>query len=180
MSTNQLRTDKWPLLFSEVVYSLGPKAFTSPFYTVSPHYLRSNGSPILRQWWFTQSEASCLGREGWRLRWFIFITNTGWVKVFCQWQMLFFGQKCDKEDRQEDRRLQLQCFFSSHALPKTVTVTMLLLSCHVTLLCGTFLCWVKDLCSCQIKLWFHTLIPVSPQWNPTSLNSHGSIKKKKK
>ena len=24
-------------------------------------------------------------------------TNTRWVKVFCQWQMLFFGQKCDEE-----------------------------------------------------------------------------------
>ena len=30
-------------------------------------------------------------------------------------------------------------YFSSYKLPKTVTVTMLLLFGHVTLLCGTFL-----------------------------------------
>ena len=26
---------------------------SSPFYTASPHYLRSGGSPILHRWWFT-------------------------------------------------------------------------------------------------------------------------------
>ena len=31
-------------------------------------------------------------------------------------------------------------FFPSYQLPKTVTVTMLLLFVHVTLLCGKFLC----------------------------------------
>ena len=38
-----------------------------------------------------------LSLEGWQSRWYIFITNTRWVKVFCRWQMLVFGQKCDKE-----------------------------------------------------------------------------------
>ena len=35
--------------------------------------------------------------EGWLSQWFIFITNSRWVEVFCRWQMLFFRQKCDKE-----------------------------------------------------------------------------------
>ena len=38
-----------------------------------------------------------LVREGWLLQWFIFITNTWWVKIFCRWQTPFFGQKCDQE-----------------------------------------------------------------------------------
>ena len=38
-----------------------------------------------------------LGREGRRLRRFLSITNTRWVKVFCRWQTLFFGQKCREE-----------------------------------------------------------------------------------
>ena len=43
-------------------------------------------------------------------------------------------------------------FFSSYKLPKTVTVTMLLLFGHVTLLCGTFL-FIKlsQLSDCKIN-----------------------------
>ena len=37
------------------------------------------------------------GQEGWPLWWFVFITNTRWVKVFCRWQTLFFVQKCEEE-----------------------------------------------------------------------------------
>ena len=43
------------------VYSRGlysGTSITSPFYTAMPHYLWSGGLPILRWWWFTQSEAS--------------------------------------------------------------------------------------------------------------------------
>ena len=44
-----------------------------------------------------QGKVHCsLGPEGWPSQWFIFIKNTGWVYMFCQWQT-FFGQKCDKE-----------------------------------------------------------------------------------
>ena len=44
-----------------------------------------------------QGKVHCsLGLEGWPSQWFIFIKNTGWVYMFCQWQT-FFGQKCDKE-----------------------------------------------------------------------------------
>ena len=76
-----------------------------------------------------------LGLEGWRSRWFI-----------------FFGQKCDEElvggvggqtGRQTGGRtflhLQLWYFFSTYKLPKTVTVTILILFGHVTLLFGKFL-----------------------------------------
>ena len=40
---------------------------------------------------------SSLGRECWPSWWFIFITNTRWVKVFCRWPTLVFRQKCEKE-----------------------------------------------------------------------------------
>ena len=42
--------------------------------------------------------------------------------------------------RQMLLHVQLWYLFSSYKLPKTVTVTMLLLFGHVELLCGTFLC----------------------------------------
>ena len=97
-----------------------------------------------------------LGQEGWRSQWFIFITHSWWVKVFCRWQTLFFGQKCDKElvGRAGGRTLlhvQLWYLFSSYKLPTTVTVTMLLLFGPVMLLCGNFsvFSWVRDLCSYQ-------------------------------
>ena len=50
----------------------------------------------------TRGDGGCflresLGWEDWTSRWFLFVTNTQWVKVFCQWQALFFGQKCDEE-----------------------------------------------------------------------------------
>ena len=81
-----------------------------------------------------------LGRECWPSRWFIFITNTRWVQDFCWWQTLFLGQKCDEEaGGQKLLHVYLQDFFSSYKLPKTVTVTALLLFGHVTLICGTFL-----------------------------------------
>ena len=47
-------------------------------------------------------------------------TNTCWVKVFCRWQTLLFGQKCDKDSRgqaggqtggQTLLHVQLQYFF---------------------------------------------------------------------
>ena len=65
--------------------------------------------------------------------------------------MLFFGQKCDEASggqtggqtgRQTGGQTLLPIsvvFFSSYKLPKTVTVTTLLLFGHVTLLFGTFL-----------------------------------------
>ena len=63
---------------------------------------------------------------------FFFITNT------------HFGQKCDEESGgqtggQTLHHAQLWYMFSSYKLPKTVTVTMVQLFGHVTLLCGTFL-----------------------------------------
>ena len=84
-----------------------------------------------------------LGLEGWPSWRFFFNTNTKWVKVFCRWQTLFFGQKCDEESvgwagGQTLRHAYLWYLFSSNKLPKTVTVTMLLLFGPVTLLCGTF------------------------------------------
>ena len=64
----------------------------------------------------------------------IFIINTLWVKVFfCQWQMLFFGQKWDKEfvgwsvrqiGGQTLLHVQLWHFLSSFKLPKTVTTLL--------------------------------------------------------
>ena len=82
-----------------------------------------------------------LSPEGWPSG---FITNTQRVKVFCRWQTPFFRQKCDEESVGQTGgetllHLQLQIFFSSYKLLKTVTVTMLLLFGHVNLLCGKFL-----------------------------------------
>ena len=81
-----------------------------------------------------------LGLEGWPSQCFFFlfffITNT------------HFGQKCDEESvgqaggqtgGQTLHHAQLWYMFSSYKLPKTVTVTMVQLFGHVTLLCGTFL-----------------------------------------
>ena len=57
---------------------------------------------------------------------------------------MLFGEKCDKElvGQSGGRTLldvQLWSCFSLYKLPKTVTVTTLLLFGHVTLLCGKFL-----------------------------------------
>ena len=88
--------------------------------------------------WLTHSEGTeavfwgkvhwSLAQNCWPLLWFIFITNTKWVKVFCRWQTFFFGQKCDEES-------------GGRAGGQTggQTVTTLLLFGHVTLLCGKFL-----------------------------------------
>ena len=59
--------------------------------------------------------------------------------------MLFFGQKCGEElvgqaGGQTLLHVQLRYSFYSHKLPKTVTVSTLLLFGPVALLCGTFLC----------------------------------------
>ena len=88
--------------------------------------------------WLTCGDGGCfLGesslksrQEDWRSRWFI-------IKVSCQWQMLFFGQKCAEE--QDGRFSRCDCDISFLKCPKTVTVFMLLLFGPVTLLCGTFL-----------------------------------------
>ena len=66
-----------------------------------------------------------------------------WAKVIYRRQMLFFGQNRDEESVGQVGGQMLLCaqlryFFASHSLLKTVTVTMLLLFDHVTLLCGTF------------------------------------------
>ena len=60
--------------------------------------------------------------------------------------MLFFGQKCDvgrtgiRTDRRTDTSPHTSAVFSSsYKLPKTLTVSTLLLFGHVTLLCGTYL-----------------------------------------
>ena len=88
-----------------------------------------------------------LGPECYPSWWFIFITNTQWVKVFCWWQMLFFGQKCDEESAKGGRTDAsphiYAVFFSSYKLSKTVTFTTLLLFGHVTLLWRTFLYLVE-------------------------------------
>ena len=81
-----------------LVYRYSTSLNTSPFYTASPHYLRSGGSPILRRWSFTQREAS-----------------------------------------PPSPRTTVVFFHSSYKLPKTLTVTTLLLFGHVTLLCGKLL-----------------------------------------
>ena len=55
----------------------------------------------------------------------------------------FFGRKCDKElvgGTGGRTPCISMVFFSSYKLPKTVTVTTLLLFDYVTLLCGKFLC----------------------------------------
>ena len=61
-----------------------------------------------------------------------------WVNVFCRWQMLFSGQKCEEElvgqaGGQTGGQALLHIVFSSYKLPKTVTVTTLLLFGHLTL-----------------------------------------------
>ena len=66
---------------------------------------------------------------------------------------MFFVQKCDEElvgraggqtggrtGGQKLLHVYLRYLFSSYKLPKTVTVTTLLLLLHVTLHCGIFLC----------------------------------------
>ena len=112
--------------------------------------------------WLTCGDGGCfLGesslksrQEDWRSRWFI-------IKVSCQWQMLFFGQKCAEE--QDGRFSRCDCDISFLKCPKTVTVFMLLLFGPVTLLCGTFL-WrripaCKQQCEwgslhwCAVRTW---------------------------
>ena len=53
--------------------------------------------PHSRGCWLFYGGDLSLGPEGWPFRWFIFITNTLWVKVICRWQALFYGKKCDEE-----------------------------------------------------------------------------------
>ena len=51
-----------------------------------------------------------LGREGWQSRWFIFITNTQWVKVFCLTDAVFRAEmwRCvGRTDRRTDASLRI-------------------------------------------------------------------------
>ena len=76
---------------------------------------------------FTGGKFTEVLQKGLPLRWFIFITNTQWVKVFCRCQRLFYRQKCDEESvGQVGEHIYLLYFFPRN-LPKTVTVTALLL-----------------------------------------------------
>ena len=92
-------------------------------------------------------EESSLTSWSWLSRCFNFITNTRFVKVFCRWQTLFFGQKCEKESvgqagGQTVGRTLLHVYlrYFLHHISCQITVTALLLFGHDMLLCGTFLC----------------------------------------
>ena len=131
---------------------------------------------------FWGKDHGSLAMEGWPLQWFIFNTNIRWLKCFWRWQALFFRQKCDKESiGQAGERTLLHIsvvFFSSYKLPKTVTVTTLLFSGPVTLLCGTFLfMWLSEgpvqLLDCRIDMpstaqLAYPITPVHQWWDSGS------------
>ena len=73
--------------------------------------------------------------------WFIVITNTQWVKVFRACDSHCFRaemwRRVGRTDWGTDASPRISVvFFSSYKLPKTVTVTTLILFGHVKLLCG--------------------------------------------
>ena len=55
--------------------------------------------------------------EGWRLRWFIFITNTRWFKAFCRWQTLFIGKKCEVQSGGQTRGQTLLHVYLRYCFP---------------------------------------------------------------
>ena len=92
-----------------------------------------------------------LGPEGWRM--------LSELKFFAGDRRCFLGQKCDKVlvgqvGGQMILHIELWYFFTSYKLAKIVTVTMLLLFGHVTLLCGKFL--FINLSEGPVSLSIHT------------------------
>ena len=85
-----------------------------------------------------------LPREGWLSDFFFFNTNTWWVKSFLPvTDTVFREEMWWRLGRTGGRTDPSPCitavFFSSYKVPKTVTVTTLLLFGHVTLLYGIFI-----------------------------------------
>ena len=79
-------------------------------------------------------------------------TNTCWVKVFCRWQTLLFGQKCDKDSRgqaggqtggQTLLHVQLQYFFLHISYQRLLQLPVTSYWLHVTLVTV----WMGQVCS---------------------------------
>ena len=94
--------------------------------------------------------------------------------VFCRWQTLFSGQKCDDlVGRAEDRHSMYSCgIFFPHISCQRVTVMTLLLFGHVTLLCGKFL-FIK-LSEGPVQLSDYTINPPSIREDGLSIHT-GSV-----